>query len=131
MPSSSCIATKYQGSLTDKQKLVLKSDLERSLHEISKTIDFSSLSDFDEKMVEPTDKFCAVVEYGKLLRDFSELIHFVTRVSVQHRLVLDRENLERKVSRGEINSSPDFSSISSHLESITKRVEIFEKWVDK
>ena len=131
MPSSSCIATKYQGSLTDKQKLVLKSDLERSLHEISKTIDFSSLSDFDEKMVEPTDKFCAVVESGKLLRDFSELIHFVTRVSVQHRLVLDRENLERKISRGEINSSPDFSSISSHLESITKRVEIFEKWVDK
>ena len=80
-------------------------------------------------MDEPTDKFNAVVEYGKMIRDFSELIHFVTRVSVQHRLVLDKENFERKMYRGENNSSPDFSSISSQLESIIKRVEIFEKWV--
>ena len=130
MRSSSCIATKYRGSLTDKQKKVLMSDLERSIHEISKAIDFSSLSDFDEMMDEPTDKFNAVVEYGKLIRDFSELIHYFTRVSVQHRLVLDKENFERKMFRGENNSSPDFSSISSQLESVIKRVEIFEKWVD-
>jgi hypothetical protein len=129
MPSSGCIATQYRGSLTDKQKRVLMSDLERSLHEISKAIEISSLSDFDEKMVEPTDKFNAVVEYGKLLRDFSESIHFVTRVSVQHRLALDKENVERKLYWGGNNSSPDFSSISSQLESIKKRVEIFEKWV--
>ena len=105
-------------------------ELESAQIKIKNTILVNPLSEFTSEQIEIKDKYFAAIEYGKLIRDFSELIHYSTRLSIQHRLTLDKEDIERNLYPVQKNFEADFSQISDQIESIINRIEIIEKWVN-
>lgn len=129
MPNSSCITTRSNKVLSGKGSAELVSELEKAIVRVSDLILQEPLEKFQSDANTIENKFQAVVEYGKLVSDYSKLVHFVTRMSLQHNLSNDKRFVEQQMLYSRNNSECDLSVIDEEIQSLNSRIDALEGWV--
>ena len=102
--------------------------MENAIAKVSDLILQEPIENFHSNNISTANKYQAVIEYGRLLSDFSKLVHFVTRMALHHNLVNDKRYIEGGMLYSRNNSEIDLSSISQEIQSVKSRIEILESW---
>ena len=103
--------------------------IERSLSEITSSIRMNTSEKSIPNPLQITDKFVAIVEYGRLLEQLSKFLYNSTLISLHERLTSDLQNLKGGSSViGDIPSE-DSLYLKNNIESLSLRLNDIENWV--